>query len=69
MMDQSEPSLEDLLNEPIIRQVMRSDGVSADDIRLLMRTAAAGQNFGNDSLQVVACYAQGSVFRCTATAA
>jgi hypothetical protein len=36
-----EPTLNDLLNEPIIRQVMAVDGYSADDIRLLMRQARA----------------------------
>jgi hypothetical protein len=68
MTDQREPTLEDILNEPIIQQVMLSDGVSADDIRLLMRTAAARQNRGADSL-VVTCYAQAPLFARTATAA
>lgn len=69
MMDQREPTLEDILNEPIIRQVMLSDGVSADDIRLLMRTAAARQNCGSDSLPVLTRYARESRFDCTASAA
>lgn len=36
MIDQREPTLEELLNEPIIRQVMRSDGVRAEDVQRLM---------------------------------
>ena len=36
-MHQREPTLDELLNEPIIRQVMIADGHEPDDIRLLMR--------------------------------
>lgn len=69
MMDLREPTLEELLNEPIVRQLMLSDGVSADEIRLLMRTAAAREDCGIDGLKVFACYAQAPAFCCTATAA
>lgn len=31
----TEPSLDDLLNEPIIRQLMASDGYTSEDIRSL----------------------------------
>lgn len=68
MVDQREPTLEDLLGEPIIRQIMASDGVDADDIRLLMRIAAAREDSRSDGLQL-ACYARPPLFACTATAA
>lgn len=35
----SEPKLDELLAEPIIRKVMLADGYSAEDIRLLLRQA------------------------------
>lgn len=35
-MNQCEPTLEELLSEPIIQQIMRSDGVEVNDIRYLM---------------------------------
>ena len=35
------PTLDELLNEPMIRKVMIADGYSANDIRLLMRQATA----------------------------
>jgi len=44
MIDQCEPTLEELLNEPIIRQVMKSDGVRPDDIRRLMEKAHPSGN-------------------------
>lgn len=40
-MHEREPTLDELLNEPIIRKVMAADGYSADDIRLLLRQASA----------------------------
>jgi hypothetical protein len=36
-----EPTLEDLLREPIIATVMKRDGVRGDDIRRLLRHAGA----------------------------
>ena len=36
-----EPTLDELLNEPMIRKVMAADRYSADDIRLLLREASA----------------------------
>ena len=39
MMDQREATLDELLSEPIIRQMMARDGVRASDIRQLMRQA------------------------------
>lgn len=41
MAHQREPTLEDLLSEPIIRKVMAVDGYTPDDIRTLMRGAGA----------------------------
>ena len=38
-MEQHEATLEELLEDPIIRKVMVSDGVDADDIRQLMHDA------------------------------
>ncbi len=40
-MYEREPTLDELLNEPMIRKVMIADGYSAKDIRLLMRQATA----------------------------
>ena len=45
-MDKREPTLDELLNEPIIRKVMAADGYSAEDIRLLMRQANARADAG-----------------------
>ena len=39
-MHKREPTLDELLNEPIIRKVMAADGYSAEDIRLF---AEAGE--------------------------
>ncbi|WP_167449301.1 hypothetical protein [Mesorhizobium hawassense] len=36
-----EPTLDEILNEPIIRMVMAVDGYSSDDIRHLMSEAGA----------------------------
>ncbi|MFT3996937.1 MAG: hypothetical protein QM667_05990 [Asticcacaulis sp.] len=36
------PRLEALLSEPIIRLLMQRDGVSADDVRALIKSAALG---------------------------
>jgi hypothetical protein len=32
------PALKDLLNDPIVRQVMKADDVTKDDLRVLMAT-------------------------------
>ena len=45
-MDKREPTLDELLNEPMIRKVMAADGYSAEDIRLLMRHAHARADAG-----------------------
>ena len=45
-MDKRELTLDQLLNEPIIRKVMAADGYSADDIRLLLRQANARADAG-----------------------
>ena len=45
-MDKREPTLDELLNEPMIRKVMAADGHSAEDIRLLMRQAHARADAG-----------------------
>ena len=39
MLEKLEPTLDELLAEPIIRQVMASDGVKPDDIRKVMYVA------------------------------
>ncbi len=39
--DTKEPSLEDVLRDPVIRALMRSDGITADQIRALRHTARA----------------------------
>jgi hypothetical protein len=39
MLEKLEPTLNELLAEPIIRQIMASDGVNSDDIRRLMTQA------------------------------
>jgi hypothetical protein len=39
MLEKLEPTLDELLAEPIIRQVMASDGVKSDDIRKVMYEA------------------------------
>ena len=39
MLEKLEPTLNELLAEPIIRQMMASDGVKPDDIRRLMTQA------------------------------
>lgn len=36
-----EPTLDDLLNDPVIRKVMKADGHSAEDILSLMHQARA----------------------------
>jgi hypothetical protein len=46
-MHQREPTLDELLNEPIIRKVMAADGYNAEDVRVLMRQANARANAGN----------------------
>lgn len=43
MVHEREPTLDDLLNEPLIRKVMAVDGFTVDDIRNLMRQAGARQ--------------------------
>jgi hypothetical protein len=43
-MYERELTLDELLNEPIIREVMIADGYNAEDIRLLMRQATARSN-------------------------
>ncbi len=41
-MHQREPTLDDLLEEPIIRQIMIADGHAPEDIRRLMRNVGIG---------------------------
>lgn len=45
-MAEARETLDSLLSDPIIQLVMKSDGVSADDVRLLMEEAGerAAQN-------------------------
>ena len=42
-----EPTLDELLNEPMIRDVMAADHYSADDVRLLLWEASARSNTGD----------------------
>ena len=42
-----EPTLDELLNEPMIRKVMAADRYSADDIRLLLTEASTRANAGD----------------------
>lgn len=44
MAHEREPTLDDLLSEPIIRKVMAVDGYTPDDIRTLMRRAGARES-------------------------
>lgn len=39
-----EPTLEDLLNEPIIRKVMKRDGTTQEEVRRLMLQASTRLN-------------------------
>lgn len=41
MIFQRDPTLEELLREPIIQQMMLSDGIRAEDIRHLLEEAEA----------------------------
>jgi hypothetical protein len=43
----AEPTLDELLSEPMIRKVMAADRYSADDIRLLLSEASARANAGD----------------------
>ena len=45
MANAREPTLDEILSEPIIRKIMAVDGYSSDDIRYLMRQAGAGKPF------------------------
>jgi hypothetical protein len=45
MLHGREPTLDEILNEPIIRKVMAVDGYTADDIRYLIRQAGARKPF------------------------
>ena len=38
-----EPTLDEILKEPIIRLLMRRDGVEADEVRALMRNLSLGK--------------------------
>ena len=46
-MQKREPTLDELLNEPMIRKAMAADGYSAEDIRLLLRQASARASAGD----------------------
>ena len=36
----AEPSIDDLLNDPIVRAVMAADGVEPEELRALLRSVA-----------------------------
>lgn len=44
MRNQLEPTLDDLLSEPIILKVIKRDGYTPDDVRLLMQQAHIKMN-------------------------
>jgi hypothetical protein len=46
-----EPSLNDLLSEPIIMMMMARDGVTEDDIRILVSRVKEGRRTIGDSWQ------------------
>ncbi len=45
MLFEREPTLDEILNEPIVRKVMAADGYTADDVRYLMRHVGARKSF------------------------
>lgn len=45
MAHEREPTLDEILSEPIIRKIMTVDGYSSDDVRYLMRQAGARKPF------------------------
>jgi hypothetical protein len=68
MINQCEPTLEELLDEPIIQQVMRSDGVEADDVRFLMQAAGILRSRREDAPPTITRHPQFVMFGCTASA-
>lgn len=68
MIKQCEPTLEELLDEPIIQQVMRSDGVKADDVRFLMQAAGILRSRRGDVPPTITRHPQFVMFDCTASA-
>ena len=47
-MRRREPTLEDMLAEPIVRVVMARDGVDPDEVRALMRQLSRARTRRND---------------------
>ena len=42
-----EPNLSDVLNDPIVRAVMRADGVNPDELARILRLPVRGRSFGD----------------------
>jgi hypothetical protein len=42
-----EPSLRDVLNDPVVMAVMRADGVSPDELDRILRIPVRGRSFGS----------------------
>jgi|HubBroStandDraft_6_1064221.scaffolds.fasta_scaffold81738_2 hypothetical protein len=41
-----EPNLSDVLNDPVVRAVMRADGVNPDELARILRIPFRGRTFG-----------------------
>jgi len=41
-----EPRLSDVLNDPVVRAVMRADGVNPDELARILRISVSGRSFG-----------------------
>ena len=52
-MREREPTLEELLNDTLVRQVMATDGYSPDDFRNLFKSAGAPRGRGVSLLRSV----------------
>ena len=56
-MIQGEPSLDELLDEPIIRLVAQSDGVSLDELKALFETVREWLTQGSATIRVSVAFA------------
>ena len=46
MRDDREPSIEELLAEPVVRALMKADGVDPEDVKALLHSSAASRAGG-----------------------
>jgi hypothetical protein len=46
MQDDREPSIEELLAEPVVRALMKADGVDPEDVKALLHSSAATRGDG-----------------------